>query len=211
VPQAHHFAELGMVAILVDYRVFGRQGTSPFESIADAKSALRWIRAHAVQLRVDPERIVASGGSSGGHIALSTAVFSKFDEASEDHTISSKPNALVLFNPPVDTTHTLQGHLQERFGSRALEGSPLQHLGPGLPPTLILHGKADTIAPFADVTHFCAIVRTYGNQCRVVGYNGAKHGFFQPQHADGKWFNLTLRDTDKFLTRLGYEHASATM
>ena len=211
VPQAHHFAERGMVAILVDYRVFGRHSTTPFEAIADAKSALRWVRAHATQLHVDPTRIVASGGSAGGHIALSAAVFSRFDEASEDRTISSKPNALVLFNPPVDTTHTWLGHLQERFGDRALEGSPLHHLGPGLPPTLILHGKADTTAPFADVTQFCAAARAYGNQCQIVGYAGAKHGFFNPRHGDGKWFNETLRDADKFLIGLGYQHNTITM
>ena len=70
-----------MVAILVDYRVFGRHSTTPFEAIADAKSALRWVRAHATQLHVDPTRIVASGGSAGGHIALSVALFSRFDEA----------------------------------------------------------------------------------------------------------------------------------
>ena len=211
VPQARHFAERGMVAILVDYRVFGRQGTSPFEAIADAKSALRWLRAHATQLHVDPMRIVASGGSAGGHIALSAAVLSRFDETSEDWTISSKPNALVLFNPPVDTTHTWHGHLQERFGDRALEGSPLHHLRPGLPPTLILHGTADTIAPFADVTRFCAAARAYGNQCQIIGYEGAKHGFFNPQHNNGKWFNETLRDTDRFLIGLGYEQDPATM
>jgi acetyl esterase/lipase len=211
VPQARHFAQRGMVSILVDYRVFGRHGTTPFEAIADAKSALRWVRAHATQLHVDPRRIVASGGSAGGHIALSTAVFNGFDETGEDWRISSKPNALVLFNPPVDTTQAGHGHLQERFGDRALEGSPLHHLGPGLPPTLILHGKADTIAPFADVTRFCAVVRAYGNHCQIVGYEGAKHGFFQPHHADGKWFNQTLRDADKFLIGLGYEHDPVTM
>ncbi len=54
-------------------------------------------------------------------------------------------------------------------------------------------------------------MRAYDNQCRVAGYDGAKHGFFKPQHADGKWFNLTLRDADKFLTGLGYELTPATM
>ena len=64
VPQAKHFADRGMVAIVADYRVFGRHGTSPFEAMADAKSAVRWARSHAKELGIDPDRIVASGGSS---------------------------------------------------------------------------------------------------------------------------------------------------
>jgi alpha/beta hydrolase fold/WD40-like Beta Propeller Repeat len=66
VPQAKYFAGRGIVAIVVDYRVFDRHATTPFEAMADAKSAIRWVRAHAAKLAVDPTRIVASGGSSGG-------------------------------------------------------------------------------------------------------------------------------------------------
>ena len=69
-PQAKHFAERGMVAILADYRVFRRHGTTALEAMADARSAVRWVRANASKLGVDPNRIVAAGGSSGGHIAL---------------------------------------------------------------------------------------------------------------------------------------------
>ena len=58
-PQATHLAQRGMVAIVADYRVFGRHGTSPFEAMADAKSAVRWVRAHSAELGVDPNRIVS--------------------------------------------------------------------------------------------------------------------------------------------------------
>src|SRR3989442_543708 len=71
VPQSRYLAERGMVAIVADYRVFARHATSPFEAIADAKSAIRWVRSHAKALHIDPSRIAAGGGSSGGHIALS--------------------------------------------------------------------------------------------------------------------------------------------
>jgi acetyl esterase/lipase len=120
--------------------------------MADAKSAIRWVRAHAVELGIDPHRIAASGGSSGGHIALSAAVFDSFDETQENKQISSKPNALVLFNPAVDTTHERR---RELFGDRVREASPIHHIGYGLPPTVIFHGKADTTVPFADVERFC--------------------------------------------------------
>jgi len=203
-PQAKHLAERGMVAIVADYRVFGRHGTSPFEAMADAKSAVRWVRAHSARMGVDPNRVAAAGGSSGGHVALSAAVFDAFDEPGEDKAVSSKPNALVLFNPAVDTTHSTPPQLEERFGDRGRDGSPLHHLSAGLPPTLILHGKADTTVPYADVDRFCAEARMLGNQCQLIGYEGATHGFFNPGRDEGKWYRETLLEADRFLTELGY-------
>ena len=201
--QARHLTQGGMVSVLVDYRVFGRHGTSPFEGMADAKSAVRWVRSHSAELGIDPKRIAASGGSAGGHLALSTAVFDTFDEPREDKTISSKPNALVLFNPAVDTTHTKPAEYKERFGARAREGSPLHHLGPGLPPMLILNGKADQVVPYSDVERFCGEARRLGNQCQLVGYEGAPHGFFnQP-----RWYQETLQEADRFLAQIGYLEA----
>jgi len=202
--QATHLAQRGMVAIVADYRVFSRDGTSPFDAMSDAKSAVRWVRARSTELGVDRSRIAGAGGSAGGHLALSTAIFDTFDEVAEDKMISSKPNALVLFNPAVDTTRSTSDQLRARFGNRGQEGSPIHHLRTGLPPTLILHGKADTTVPYADVERFCAEANALGNQCQLVGYDGAAHGFFNPSNADGKWYRETLLEADRFLTRIGY-------
>ena len=203
VPQAKHLAERGMVAVVADYRVFGRHETSPFEGVADAKSAIRWMRGHAKELGVDPSRIAASGGSSGGHLALSAATFDGFDEPGENTKVSSKPNALVLFNPAVDTSGDTPPVLVQRFAGRGRELSPQHHLRRGLPPTLILHGKADTTVPYADVERFCADSRARGNRCELIGYDGAPHGFFNPGRG-GTWHSDTLQEMDSFLTRLGY-------
>jgi acetyl esterase len=191
VPQAKHLAQRGMVAIVADYRVRARHQTSPFEAMADAKSAIRWVRLHARDLGVDPNRIAAGGGSSGGHIAVSAAVFDTFDEPTEDLKVSSKPNALVLFNPAVNT----------KFGDRGQEGSPMQHVHSGLPPMLIQHGRADKMVPYSDVERFCGAV---GPECHLVGYEGAPHGFFNPPFEDGKWYRETLSEADQFLVKLGY-------
>ena len=198
VPQAQHFAARGMVAIVADYRVSGRHQTTPFESIADAKSAIRWVRAHAKDLGIDPNRIAAGGGSAGGHIALSTAVLNGFDEVGEDRKVSSKPNALVLFNPVVDTSRITL------FGDRAQDASPIHHLTAALPPTIILHGKADATVPYDDVVRFCAKATSLGARCQLVGYDEAPHGFFNQQRSEGKWYRETLQEADRFLTQLGY-------
>lgn len=68
-PQCRYLASRGMVAMTADYRVFSRHGTLAVKCVEDAKSAIRWVRANASRLGVDPKRIAAGGGSAGGHIA----------------------------------------------------------------------------------------------------------------------------------------------
>jgi acetyl esterase/lipase len=205
VPQARHFASRGMVAIVADYRVAARHQTTPFHAMADAKSAIRWVRVHAAELGVDPGRIAAGGGSAGGHIALSAAAIENGDEPGENEKISSKPNALVLFNPVVDTSRI------GLFGDRARDASPFHQLTRALPPTLILHGRADATVPYADVVRFCEKATSLGARCQLVGYDGAPHGFFNPQREGGKWHRETLLEADRFLTRLGFLPQPATV
>jgi acetyl esterase len=201
VPQARHLAGRGMVAIVADYRVRGRHGTSPYQAIADAKSAIRWTRSHATTLGVDPDRIAAGGGSAGGHLALTTAMIEGFEETTENRAVRATPDALVLFNPAVDTTKDVSGN---RFGERGREASPLHHMRRGLPPIAIFHGKADATVPYSDVEAFCRAARSAEVECELFGYADAAHGFFNAAVSGGKWYRETLLEADRFLTKLGY-------
>ena len=62
---ARYLAQRGIVAFLADYRVKSRQGITPDACVQDGKSAIRWVRANASRLGVDPKRIAAGGGSAG--------------------------------------------------------------------------------------------------------------------------------------------------
>ncbi|MBN86612.1 MAG: hypothetical protein CL885_03730, partial [Dehalococcoidia bacterium] len=75
-----------------------------FACIEDGKSAIRWVREHASELGIDPNRLAAGGGSAGGHVAATTGVLKGLDNPAEDASVSSRPRALVLFNPVIDTT-----------------------------------------------------------------------------------------------------------
>src|SRR5262245_22878319 len=96
-----HLASRGMVAMTADYRVASRHQVKAVRCVADAKSAIRFVRKEAGRLGVDPNRIVAAGGSAGGHIAACSGVIQGFEESSEDPTVISAPNAMALFNPAV--------------------------------------------------------------------------------------------------------------
>ena len=206
-PHCAYFASRGMVAIAPDYRVKSRQKTTPFESVTDAKSALRFVRANAAAWGVDPQRIAAAGSSAGGHVAACTAILPGFDEKTEDTKVSSVPNALVLYNPVIDTSPT--GYGNARLGDRWEEISPLQHVRPGQPPTLVFHGTADKIVPYANAVAFEKAMQGAGNRCELVTIQGEGHGFvYRPEK---KSANRAVRETDVFLASLGYLQGSPTL
>jgi len=202
--QSRYLASRGMVAMSAEYRIRGRHGTPPSKCVADGKSAVRWIRVHAGELGVDPHRIVASGGSAGGHVAACTGILKGLEEAGEEMAVSSVPNAMVLFNPAVDLMIIPKNRrIGKLLGDRARELSPLQHVRKGLPPTIIFHGAADTTVPFESVQRFQRAMEKAGNRCELVPFKGQKHGFFNYTRSR-KNYNSTMRQTDEFLRSLGY-------
>jgi acetyl esterase/lipase len=184
-----HLAARGMVAIAADYRIKSKHQSTPFESVADAKDAVKWIRQNAGKLGVDSKRIAAGGGSAGGHLAAAASVFGSGDEV---------PDALVLFNPALDLARIT------KIGERAKEISPLHHLKKGGPPAIVFHGTADVTVPFSEATQFCAEKKRLGTRCDLVPAEGEAHGFFNYGRAGNVWYTKTLQATDAFLVSLGY-------
>lgn len=207
IPQCRYLAEHGMVAITAEYRVGNRQGVMPFECVADAKSAIRWVRKHSLELGIDKDRIAAGGGSAGGHMAACTALIKGLDEKDEDLNISSVPNALVLFNAVLDVPEILfelPGEMRRAFRGRETEISPVHHIAPEAPPTIIFHGTADNNVPFHQATRFCEEMKKYGNQCEVMPFEGLGHGFFNYYKGENPAFPATMESTVKFLISIGY-------
>jgi acetyl esterase/lipase len=198
-PFAAHFAKLGMVSIAVEYRLFKRgSGTTVFDCVKDSRSAMRYVRTHARELGIDPEKIIANGGSAGGHLAAGTALFDGVDEAGEDTSVSSVPNALVLFFPVIDTS--TEGYGNAKIGSQWQELSPLHRVRPGAPPTILFHGTGDTVTPFAGAQAFHDAMLEAGNRCELVPTAGAVHGYLM---RDRVMYEETLRRTEAFLATLG--------
>lgn len=199
--QARHFAKRGMIAITADYRVKSRQNAKPVDCVSDAKSAVAWVRINAARLGIDPQKIAAAGGSAGGHIAACTGTVSGFGS-------DERPNAMILFNPAC-TLAPIEGWEPKGFGARVSATrlgaepaaiSPSHHIGPHTPPTLILHGKNDTTVPYASVEAFEKQMQKAKRPCKLVGYEGEGHGFFNR----GKAYSATLAEADRFLVGLGW-------
>jgi acetyl esterase len=199
-PFAAHFARLGWVGISVEYRLAKPgSGTTVFDCVQDSRSAMRYVRVHAADLGIDPQKIVANGGSAGGHLAAGTALFDGVDEAGEDTSVSSTPQALVLYFPVIDTS--LAGYGQAKIGARWQELSPLHRVRPGVPPTIILHGTGDTVTPFPGAQAFRDAMLKAGNRCELVSTEGAAHGYLMRDRAQ---YEEALRQTEAFLASLGF-------
>lgn len=198
-PFADHYAKLGMVGISIQYRLnSAKTQTTIFDCVKDARSAVRYVRAHADELGIDPKKIIVSGGSAGGHLALATAIFDGVDEAGENTSVSSVPNALVPLYPVIDTS--AEGYGNARLGERWKELSPAHNVRPGLPPTIIFHGTTDPTTPFKGAQLFHDAMLKAGNRCELVAHEGGGHGYLMRTQP---LYNECLAKTDAFLKSLG--------
>lgn len=205
---SRYLAKRGMVAICADYRVKSRQQTTPKECVADGKSAIRWIRANAERLGIDPNRIVAGGGSAGGHVAAATGMIDGMDDpADQKSSVSSKPNALALFNPVYDNSPGGYGNNRVKEWFPLI--SPAHNISKDDPPTIVFLGTKDNLIPVATAEKFKADMEAVGLKSVLHLYEGQEHGFFNESKGGTENFLDTLRKTDAFLVGLGYLQGNA--
>jgi acetyl esterase len=205
--QSMYFASRGMVAISAEYRLKNTHGTTPYDAVEDAKSAIRYVRKHANKFKINPNTITAGGGSAGGHLAASCGLLKMWDNNDEDLSVSSKPNALVLLNPVLDLGPDHYAH--KRFGKDFKLLSPMQNISENAPPTIILVGTEDRILPVPTVKKYQSTMQSFGNRCDVVLYEGQGHAFFAKPPI--KYFIETTHEIDHFLVSLGYLEGQSTI
>lgn len=218
--QSAYLASRGMVALSVEYRIKSVHGTSPFESVKDANSAMRYVRSHAQEFGIDPDKLAAGGGSAGGHLAAATATLKGFDESSDNLDISKRPSALVLFNPAYNTSAKddrlekakrrmgakAKGYSDDEIRKLLTSFSPLHNLHKDMPPATAFLGTADKLIPVADAKAFQSKMQALGVRSDLHLYEGQPHGFFNKV----KYYE-TLLEADKFLTSLGYLSGEPTL
>ncbi len=205
---AKYFASRGMVGICPMYRVEKTHGTTPKESLQDAKSSMRWIRSHAGELGIDPDRIIAGGQSAGGHLAAAVALVDGFDEPGEDPLVSCIPQVLVLFSPVFDNGP--EGYGYDRVKAYWKSFSPMHNIDKDIPPSIVFLGTKDGYIPVATAKEFKARVDAVGGRCNLHLYENQNHAAFL------WWVNpychaLAIQEADRFLNYLGYLSGEPTI
>ncbi len=224
-PHAAYFASRGMVAFNINYRLARPGGVTVGDCLADCRSALRYLRTHASDLGLDPDRIAVAGDSAGGHLAASLGTLSGFDNAGDDLSVSGRANAMILYNPIIDMTEG--DWIRYAVGGRSLADkssprptgpadlelarslSPLFHVAPGQPPAIVLHGRADTVVPASQAERFAAASGSVGNRCDLVLYEGIGHAFVVAAYKSPEAVVVeAIRAADRFLGSLGWLEGS---
>ena len=170
----------GFVWFSINYRLAPQH---PYPAcIEDVETAIRWVKVHAAEFHVDPNRIALSGESAGGHLVALAAVRAAG---------ATRVAAVVPFYGPFDLVGGLRAGdllrppLQQLFGSEKLdratavrlhEASPIEHVKPGLPPFLLVHGSEDARVSHRQSEDFQAALRKAGVTCDLITVPGGGHG-----------------------------------
>jgi acetyl esterase/lipase len=195
-----HLAKRGMVAVQVEYRLLdGKSNAPPTDCVRDAKSAMRWVRAHAKELNIDPKRIAAGGGSAGGHLAAFVGMVAGNDDPADDASVSAKADALLLFNPVYDNGPD-DGWGRARVGDRYAEFSPAHNITADDPPAIVFLGTQDKLIPVAVAERFRKNMQDAGLRSELRLFEGEAHGFFNKD----PFKSQTITASDEFLTSLGW-------
>lgn len=147
----------------------------------DVASAIKWVKAHAAEYKVDPNRIALIGESAGGHLASWAGVTGEGE---------TRVAVVVPFYAP----HDLVTHVKRRNELRGLgdligssemsevnfkklaEMSPIHRVRPSLPPFLLIHGDADTTVAHEQSVMFEMAMKAAGNTCDLITIPGGGHG-----------------------------------
>ena len=207
--EAIHFKNLGMVAVAAQYRLTNSHDVTAIESMADIRDLIMWMRINSDSLGIQPDSIAAIGWSAGAHLISSAAIFSD----SVSGGINSIPNAMILISPAVSLPKNDKGWEYRMFGNKTTISSanPVEHVRKGLPPTIILQGRDDSVTPLDGVQLFHDKMLANGNYCELWIYDGVGH-LFTPNtmsdrgdpKPDKTIQKKAYRKADEFLKKLGY-------
>jgi len=186
------YIEMGCSAVSVEYRL-AKVSLAP-AAVEDCRLALRWVFENAKKYGFDTSRIVMTGGSAGGHLALMTGMLDStagFDSPNEwDQTNPHmKVAAIVNWFGITDVKDLLAGPDRQNYavswlGSQpnreelAARVSPITYVRRGLPPILTIHGDNDELVPYSHAVRLHKALDKAGVENHLITIPGGHHGGF---------------------------------
>lgn len=182
---AEAYVKQGWVVGVVEYRIKGKQGTYPFESVKDAKSSMRWIRKNAKKYNIDSNKIIATGNSAGGHLSLAIALIDNWNESNDNLEISAKPNIIIINSGVYDLTTNSNRWITENYENRDIvkEISPNHLLKKSDVKMLLIHGAKDRNCPYETAEYFYNEMRSLGNDIKLHTVKDAEHMIWYGKHS----------------------------
>ncbi len=194
----------GYTCIASEYRLTG-EALWPAQ-IEDVKCAVRYFRSNAVEFGVDPDRLVVSGNSAGGHLSLMAAAATTpaFEGDGGNAGVSSAVAATIAFYPPTGLDRRAWGGLPALFGEGAVPetmsaASPLSYATAGFPPTLLIQGNKDEIVPAAEATNMYEALDKAGVPVELHMFANQPHGFDADPKLGRQCAEIMLSFMDRFV------------
>jgi acetyl esterase len=206
------YARKGFVTFTFAYRLSIREDgrvphpdITPVESVKDARSALRWVKEHADDWNIDPDKVIAAGQSAGGQLALSTALADRVNEATDNPAIDPTPCALLLYGSNLNTVEAWMDRLLGERRQEIWSISPYHLLKPGMPPAIEFHGTEDPMVNFYVVELFREKTLSMGNHFEQIPFEGKGHYLAEGDTTYATYFDESVMEqTDSFLESLGF-------
>ncbi|MCX6948619.1 MAG: alpha/beta hydrolase [Opitutae bacterium] len=192
----HTLAQAGYVVASINYRL--GVGAWP-QNLLDCKNAVRFLRAHAAQYGLDPNRIAVAGGSAGGHLALMVAFTAEqaWEPATPYRGGSNAVQAVIDFYGPTNLLTRAETNAEGqptgmlKAGNTALvfggsregdaqiwqRGSPVHHVRNGLPPVFIAHGDKDATVDLGQSIELAEVLQAAKVPHQFVIVKNAGHTF----------------------------------
>ncbi|MBK9715913.1 MAG: alpha/beta hydrolase [Kouleothrix sp.] len=184
-------AAQGFFTVSIDYRS-SLQAIFPAQ-LDDAKTAVRWLRSHAAQYHIDPQRIGIWGHSAGAHLAALVGVSGHLPAIAETigpNEPSSRVQAVATLACPTDflqmggwheapdspEAQLVGGPIRERVNVVHM-ANPITYVQPAAPPFLLMHGECDEIVPIAQSELLAHALRAAGNAVTLIAIPDAGHNF----------------------------------
>jgi acetyl esterase/lipase len=184
----------GWNVINVEYRM---SGTAPAPAaVQDARCALRWVYRNAKQFHLDTSRIIVTGHSAGGHLALMAGMLQESDgldaNCPADPAAGDVPMrvaAIIDWYGITDVLDVLEGPNKQTYAvawlgsqldkeAQAKRVSPISYVRQGLPPILMLHGDQDPTVPYSESVHLHKLLDAAHQTNELYTVHGGKHGMF---------------------------------
>lgn len=184
--------EMGWNVVNVEYRL-GHQALAP-AAVEDCMCALRFINSQAKTFNIDPARIVVTGESAGGHLALSLGMIPESAGLALECAGPPlpRPAAVINWYGITDVADVIDGPHRANNAARWMGGmpdrmeiakrvSPLTYVRAGLPPILTIHGDADMTVPYQEAVSLHEALTKAGTPNQLLTIPGGKHGGFTPE------------------------------
>jgi len=188
------YAGKGMVAVSIEYRLQNVHATYISDAVADALSAISWVREHAGELGINPGKIVVAGFSSGAHLAACAAMISKRNYFGDNQKFSSQPNAVILQSAAYTVEN--RGAISPTIPTESY--SPINNVKNGLVPMLLMHGEFDDIVKYPEFEQFVEKMKQTNNKFEYKSFKSG-HFFYNPDI-----IQMVNKLSDDFLLTYGY-------